>query len=129
MTTPPLDLADLEEKARAATPGPWGFIGHPYCEYSIVEKHESDATGTRDIHPIAAVNTVHFRYAGGWYRDWQRTANAAFIAAANPTAILSLLKAHAEALRERDEALAELKSLKNAAREKISQEFDDEQFI
>lgn len=102
MTLSPAHL-DLKALAEKATPGPWGEIGHPYYEYWIVEKHEADAPAPRQVHPIASVESAPCKYADGWYKNTQRSDNAAYIAAAHPQAILYLL-------RELDEARAALKA-------------------
>jgi len=77
------DFADLHKKAEAATSGPW-------------EVHETIISGKKSI-------WIGSAYPGWIYRvlslnstrgnPTQRDANAAFIAAANPQAILSLLDA------------------------------------
>jgi len=72
------DLDDLEAKARAATPGPWrqGHVerSHVFCPASHVDRMADERNLLR-LNP-------HFPYE----------ADAAFIAAANPTAVLWMVE-------------------------------------
>lgn len=93
MTAPDLDA--LERAAQAATPGPW-------------TAHEAGIPASSGRHFVA-------RTGGEWvgatgygpqsYRD------AAYIAAANPAAIRSLIARLREAERQRDEARAALETI------------------
>ena len=74
MTT---DLKELERLARAATPGPWTYDGDTW---------ELSAPSRKGRVEIAIIET-------GWtgQMESEQQANAAYIAAANPAAILSLI--------------------------------------
>lgn len=78
------DYSDLKEKALAATPGPWSVV-----------------TGKqRLVGPCPGKAVANCSYDNGPIEE----ANAAFIAAANPSTILSLLE-------ERDRLRAALKQI------------------
>lgn len=90
------ELERLEALARAATPGPWGI------DNSVVTS--GDGTICYAHHP-------HER------PQWQAEDNAAFIAAANPTAILSLI----QRVREADRLL----KIENGIRALAQQNFEN----
>ncbi len=77
----PVDLAQLEQMALAASPGPW---------FSWIEGRDhvgGDAfigTGAEDLYPRVVVD------AQEWNHNWQ--ADQDFIAAANPATILELIR-------------------------------------
>jgi hypothetical protein len=79
--------ADLERLAKAATPGPW-FRGH---------NDNGAAQGEMSVWPDERMNGALIAECGGkmpwegWFE--QPAKDAAFIAAANPAAILELVAA------------------------------------
>ena len=77
------DLKELERLARAATPGPWLKVGMSYHHYQI---HGAGRDG-RDSERICMTTDAVLNDAP----PDTRTANAAYIAYANPAAILSLI--------------------------------------
>lgn len=95
-----VELDELERLAKAATPGPWSYYRDSCAQC------EKDGTAEYDIPEIEP----------GWHARFGDEANAAFIASANPAAILALLslaragleagKAE-ESMRERAAELAE----------------------
>lgn len=92
--TLPQFLQELEEKARAATPGPWGTepgtyghrITYQDSNYDYPSEKWTAYLGTRDK-------------LSDSYNQWQR--DATFIAAANPDTVLRLI----EIVRVQQEAL------------------------
>ena len=72
-----LDLKELERLARAATPGPWTYDGDTW---------ELSAPSRKGKVEIATIET-------GWTEpmESEQQANIAYILAANPAAILSLI--------------------------------------
>lgn len=91
-----IDLDGLEKLAKAATPGPWGKIGVPYYEFWIVR--EDEVEGFSHKHVIASVEADNC-IEGSYYVNTQREANAAYIAAANPQAILDLISTNRELVK------------------------------
>ena len=77
------DLKELERLARAATPGPWLKVGMSYHHYQI---HGAGRDG-RDSERICMTTDAVRNDAP----PDTRTANAAYIAYANPAYILSLI--------------------------------------
>ncbi len=107
-------LDALEQKAKAATPGPWQNCGHARggCKCGLVWSLPADM-------PIAT--RVHGEETPIPNED-QAKSNAAFIAAANPQTVLALLAVIEEAInlanmtdahtrRHFDAALAKLEGL------------------
>lgn len=103
------ELAELEAKARAATPGPWFTLGMPWCH----SKH-ADLTivaGNPDPHQGTVIADLDLDMEWTEGEDdprIQEGKDAAFIAQANPAAILSLiaaLRASREANRVMREAV------------------------
>lgn len=88
-----VDIEELKRLAEAATPGPW--VSHPNGYYGAV-------CTSADMSDWVAV--AHGNRRGNVL------ANEAYIAAANPTAILELI-------RQRDELLAALKALDRGCRD------------
>jgi hypothetical protein len=101
MTTPlsQEQRVELVAKAKAATPGPWAFEcgDHSHRYSQVIAESE---------------RTIHYKYGSGTAKAAdQDERDAAFIAAANPEAILSY-EATVQALTvERDEALERVKVL------------------
>lgn len=85
---PPVDIAELERLARAATPGPW-WHGKYYDRVT----RTADGDGSDSIAHV---------YGGRGQND-----NAAYIAAASPATILALV----EEVREMREALVALRNM------------------
>lgn len=73
-----IDLDKLEALAKAATPGPWG-IKRGYCLYD-----------NRDMHVVSAWETYSGSLGLAIYSD-EAMANAKFLEAANPAAVLELI--------------------------------------
>lgn len=85
-------IGRLEELARAATPGPWAaYHGHNAARWFIMGHHYGPDIDPSDIAEM---------------RNDGRSANAAFIAAANPQAILSLIESLRHSVER--EAVAEV---------------------
>lgn len=85
-----IDIEKLRKLAQAATPGPW--INHG---------RQPNVTGLP--HSAVAAKTLLARVYSEAYGDVkQETANASFIAAANPAAIVELLDRLEAAEKERD---------------------------
>ena len=101
-----IDINELRRLAQAATPGPW--INHG---------RQPNVAGLP--HSAVAAKTLLARVYSEAYGDVeQETANASFIAAANPAAISELLDRLEAAEKERD-ALRDyelLRALENAIR-------------
>jgi hypothetical protein len=89
------DCNELRERAEAATPGPWRAGVHPVQDDSVVW-----GPGSEEF----LANVDGDQVLGGVAYD-VNAANARFIAAANPAAVLHLL-------RERDELEAKLERVK-----------------
>ena len=88
-----IDTKELRQLAQAATPGPWRNYGR-----------QPNVAGLP--HSAVAAKTLLARVYSEAYGDVaQETANAAFIAAANPAAISELLDRLEEAEKERDALL------------------------
>lgn len=89
-----VDLDNLERLARAATPGPWRECSDLPC-YAI-------AAG--DYRVVQTTNQNNYRHSGasGRWLGIENERNAAYIAAANPTTMLTLIARLREAERERD---------------------------
>lgn len=73
-----IDLDQLESVAKAATPGPW--VRHPEDVYSDVGAH------------VAFCPTVCSSAPERCISEEQAESNAAYIAAANPAAVLELIE-------------------------------------
>ena len=96
-----IDTKELRRLAQAATPGPW--INHG---------RQPNVAGLP--HSAVAAKTLLARVYSEAYGDVeQETANASFIAAANPAAISELLDRLEAAEKERDALRAELDALKS----------------
>jgi hypothetical protein len=99
-----VDLAELKRLAEAATPGPWGAFDH-YCgrdPETAGQYAQSRLVGPGRFDTVAEVRQGNDDILGSV------DANAAFIAAANPAAVLSLLDLIArqqETIRADGEAL------------------------
>ena len=89
------DLKELERLARAATPGPWTYDGDTW---------ELSAPSRKGKVEIATIET-------GWTEpmESEQQANIAYILAANPAAILSLI-AELEQAKKDDRADARSES-------------------
>lgn len=102
--TAPLDLDALEAAARAATPGPWWADKHEDWAYPQTEVLDQP-TGK----PVTFYNSRpeydQFMFCGTRGKAELEWANATFIAAANPAAVLALI----ERLRAAEAALAAAK--------------------
>jgi hypothetical protein len=99
------DLDDLEAKARAATPGPWD-------NHSINgEPIESVWLADGSVVATWAIKEPRFEFHAP-----QARADAAFIAAANPAAVLELV----ERLRAAEDALALIASLETEQRSMLA---------
>jgi hypothetical protein len=83
-----IDIEDMKQKAEAATPGPW-VPGLLSLSKNWIKGRFSEGVLTESEYPIAACS--------------ESRNDAAYIAAANPAAVLELI-------RQRDELLAELKN-------------------
>ena len=77
-----MNINELEQLAKAATPGPW------------------ESEQIEDVHAIAWIGKIGiFPIDGTQHREWPDTIHdAAYIAAANPPAILELIAAYREAV-------------------------------
>jgi len=85
-----VELSALEAAAKAATPGPWGTAALPCQEKKILLRADGCTIGrTWPKHSVFAV-------------DEECERNAAFIAAANPAAILELIAELRQTKAERD---------------------------
>lgn len=90
-----MNLIELEEKARAATPGPWVNFYEGGGDH-IVQQVSLDETEVAVLHSSCSLsNSESFETA---------SANASFIAAANPATVLALIEV-AMAAKAFDEAL------------------------
>ena len=97
-----IDTNELRRLAQAATPGPW--INHG---------RQPNVAGLP--HSAVAAKTLLARVYSEAYGDVeQETANASFIAAANPAAISELLDRIEAAEKERDALRAELAGLRSS---------------
>ncbi len=85
------ELNELETLARAATPGPW-------LEDKVYPNHELYVVST-------SVNGPHITFAEG--------VDGKFVAKANPSAIIDLIRALRQAWAERDSLAGKLASLCN----------------
>ena len=104
MTSPTPDLTELRRLAEAATPGPW-YLDGPWW---YGDDDSAYCISTAEDAGRIAVTIAPPRYIFGGERE-VRDANARFIAAANPAAVLALL-AERDALAakvERVRALAD----------------------
>ena len=116
-----IDLDELEAKAKAATPGPWR-TGYLSKRCLMDHKHEGKATckyepwqWIDDDGFEREVSTIHGQPVVSWDADHSslpETADAAFIAAANPAIVLSLIalvrELQADVLLWKTRALGEL---------------------
>jgi len=107
MTAPDLDA--LERAAQAATPGPWYQSGSPWFSTGSLV-----LSGSPDRHAgymIVDTDPLDYRedIPDGEVADPDD--DAAYIAAANPAAIRSLIARLREAERQRDEARAALETI------------------
>jgi hypothetical protein len=89
-----MDTAELRRKAEAATPGPWAsYNGFTEGDASITANlpciNGLDAHFT--IARVDAPDIAETQMTDGALTDERAKANAAFIAAANPKAVLALL--------------------------------------
>lgn len=84
-----IDLDSLESAAKAATPGPW-HIKRGYCLYD-----------NRDMHVVSAWENYSGSLGLAIYPD-EAMANAKFLEAVNPAAILELVAEFRKVRAERD---------------------------
>lgn len=102
MTSPDIDLTDIEAKARAATPGPWAWAGtsHDANEWSVglMDPPMAGEVDQMDTETVADVHVCEGRSG--------RMADAAFIAACSPDRILALVQRCREAEASRDRHIA-----------------------
>jgi hypothetical protein len=102
MTT---DTKRLRELAQSATPGPWSQVDTPWGDGTWV------CTGTGDPHGQMPIADCEMHCHEDEYNSEPRVHdNAAFIAAANPQAVLGLLDEVERLRRERDEATRYMES-------------------
>ena len=87
-----MNINDLEELAKAATPGPWWIDSHGHTMISEVGKHRVVFTTDHRMGP--AVRHESTGNLSHWPNDW----DASYIAAANPSAIIELIAAYREAV-------------------------------
>lgn len=107
-----MDLDELERLAKAATPGEWRVISdHPVLAIGAAHSHY------RVVQTANQNNVKRYGRSEPWH-GIPSEANAAYIAAANPTTILSLIT------RLRD-AEAALKPFADAAEAYEPEEGDD----
>ncbi len=90
-----MELNELRKLAEAATPGPWKVLP-PRMTAAIT-------ICDRKYRPIVTTCSNTAPETLAMHRSGEVRANAAFIAAANPVAVLSLLDAHAALLAENAE--------------------------
>ena len=93
----PTELASLEALAKAATPGPWKHVEtiafHTGLTYTSVQPVDPDPDKMRPM--LMASGEYHLcrmSHTAAQHAIAIHRANAAFIAAANPAAILSLIE-------------------------------------
>lgn len=99
----------LRKLAEAATPGPWN---------NTLKGNGFTSIGGKTL--IARVYSENYGDVQG------EEANATYIAAANPTAILALLNEHEAALAAKDKRIAELEeALKPKLSDEMLQELDE----
>jgi hypothetical protein len=110
MTTPDQIAAEIAEKAaKAATPGPWEIerIGcYQYEDHLVGAEIVGRNRGTMVAEIRGAIEIYGKRHS-------ENAANAELIAAANPSAILSLLSAHRAALEKVDALTQALQIIAN----------------
>lgn len=95
------ELEKLEALAKAATPGPWAYEPHgDTMEYGVgvlMDENDNQVSGYQESGVMTVVESVAVEVNG--------QSNAAFIAAANPQAILTLIQEK----REMEEALKRMR--------------------
>jgi hypothetical protein len=87
-----MNINELEELAKEATPGPWWIDSHGHAMISEVGKHRVVFTTDHRMGP--AVRHESTGNLSHWPNDW----DASYIAAANPSAISELIAAYREAV-------------------------------
>jgi hypothetical protein len=85
-----MNINELEELAKEATPGPWWIDSHGHAMISEVGKHRVVFTTDHRMGP--AVRHESTGNLSHWPNDW----DASYIAAANPSAISELIAAYRE---------------------------------
>jgi len=101
------ELSSLESAAKAATPGPWRTAKAEFLENADIVRTAWKTTNPKVCDHILFDNCCfgkdrrgHIRLFESSGQQWRE--NAAFIAAANPAAILSLVAELRQAKAERD---------------------------
>lgn len=118
-----LDLEDLQRKAEAATPGPWDHETKKFSE-AIYTPHRSGPS-------ISISWGAGSRNSPIWGTPERAKADAAFIAAANPEAVLALIaelkqmRGEVQSLRESRDNLDRCLREKDAAMNVLFQRLDE----
>ena len=86
------ELSTLESLAKAATPGPWEHLPHNNKDAWVITKYQN---------PESEEYVCSIAFAFGDIQE-KRNKDAAYIAAANPAAILELIAELWQARKERD---------------------------
>ena len=87
-----MNINELDELAKYATPGPWWIDSHGHTMISEVGKHRVVFTTDHRMGP--AVRHESTGNLSHWPNDW----DASYIAAANPSAISELIAAYRESV-------------------------------
>lgn len=103
--------ARLRALAEAATPGPWDVRVAYDADNGVVDPNTYVAPGYYDNIGIYSASADKWPAACDEYNIFERN-DAAYIAAASPDVLLSLLDALDEARRERDEAKRDARELR-----------------
>lgn len=107
----PTELASLEALAKSATPGPWSYPRDKSNAPDTLIYSEQKPDKAQSEHGACIAQVSVYDAVTGLLPKRQYEANAAFIAAANPAAILSLIEEYKRMREALENALPYVETL------------------